>query len=161
MANIEVTVHARTSAPPAAVFNVIADPGRMPLWIKGVESAEFQPGDTFEPGGRFTMKYRYGRRVNDITMEITASDSRRVEYHTVSGPYPIEAKFNLMPSAEGTAISYTQNALADSKMASFSFKVTGWIARPMMRKQLRKDLSKLVEIVDGVPGITSNGSGSH
>ncbi|MDA1296726.1 MAG: SRPBCC family protein [Chloroflexi bacterium] len=144
MANIDVTVQAETSAPPEAVFAVLSDLAQMPSWANGVQSAQWEDGSDLRPGGRFNLKYRYSRRVSDITMEVTAVEPGvRLEYHTVEGPYPIEAKFTLAGAADGTAVTYGQKALPDSKLASIAFLLTGWIAKRMLRKQLRKDIEKL------------------
>lgn len=148
MANLQVTVEAELDEPPEKVFPFLADPEKMPLWMSGVESAEWAQGSAPVSGGRFSMRYRYARRVNDITMEITAVEpNMRFEYHTVEGSYPIEASFNVRPNNGGAFVTYTQNALSDSKMAALGFMLSAWFAKPMMRRALRKDLVKLGDAV--------------
>ncbi len=152
MANIEVTITAEIEAAPDAVFAVLTDPARMPEWANGVKSGEWVKGSTATPGSKFKMLYRYGKRSHDITMEITATElNATYQYHTIKGPYPIDAKFILTPTANGTSLSYTQNAFSDSKLATLGFVLTRWIAKPMIRRTLRKDLAKLSEAVKGGP----------
>lgn len=144
MANMAVSVREETDATPVAVCAVLTDPAKMHLWVNGVQSANWDEGSSLHPGGRFSMKYRYARRVSDITMEVTVAEAgSRFEYHTVKGPYPIEAKFTLEPLAAGTAVTYSQNAISDSKLAALGFILTGWFAKRMVRRQLRKDIEKL------------------
>ena len=147
MANIATSVQVSSSASAAALYAVLTDPAKMHLWENGVQSATWDEGSSLEPGGRFSMKYRYARRVSDITMEVTVAEAgSRFEYHTVKGPYPIEAKFTLEPLATGTAVTYSQNAKSDSKLTALGFILTGWFAPRMVRRQLRKDIEKLVAL---------------
>lgn len=150
MANLKTSVTAEVAGTPQEVFAVLSDPARMPEWVNGVQSAKWADGASLEPGGRFEMEYKYGRKTNDITMEITTVEpGRKLEYHTVEGPYPIEATFDLAGSAGSTSVTYTQNAIADSMLASIGFFLTGWFAKGMVRKNLRKDLEKLNTAVKG------------
>lgn len=148
MANIRVTVEVESEGAPDQVFAYISDPSNMPDWVNGVESASWSEGSDLQPGGKFNLDYKYRGKTSKIVMEITGSDpGRKFEYHTIEGKYPIEVTVELMPSGTGTKIAYTQNALSDSRVTSLAFIVTGWLARPMMRKSLRKDLEKMAESV--------------
>ena len=150
MANLQTSVTAEVTGGIEEVFAVLSDPARMPEWVNGVQSAKWAEGASLKPGGRFEMEYRYGRRTNDIIMEITnVEPGRKLEYHTVEGPYPIEATFDLVASGDNTSVTYSQNAIADSKLASIGFFLTGWFAKGMVRKNLRKDLEKLNAAVKG------------
>ena len=142
--DITVSVQVDVGAPPGAVYTTLTDPTVMHLWAAGVQSAHWQEGSSLQPGGQFNLKYRYARRVSDITMEITAAEpNSQFEYHTVKGPYPIEVKFTLTPIASGTFVTYSQNALADTKMTSLMFLLTGWFAKRMTRKRLKRDVERL------------------
>ncbi len=144
MSNLRTSVTVEVQGSPEKVFGVLTDPTRMPEWVNGVESAEWAPGSTLKTGGRFGMKYKYARRTHDVTMEITVvTPNTKLEYHTVEGPYPIEATFELSDVGDNTSVTYTQNAIADSKLSSIGFMLTGWFAKSMVRKNLRKDLAKL------------------
>ena len=149
MANLRASVVVEISAAPEAVFAALSDPSKMPDWISGVQSSEWEGDPAPRPGGRFKIQYRYGRRINDITMEITVAESgSRFEYHTVEGPYPIEASFILESSGNATVVTYSQNALSDSKLALIGFMLTGWFAKSIMRRTLRRDLGKLEAMVE-------------
>ncbi len=148
MATIETSVSKEITVPPLTVFAVVSDPSRMSEWINGVQSAGWEEGASLRVGARFDMKNKYGRKVHDIKMEITASEAGSLlEYRTVEGPYPIQGRFVLRPSGDGTALTYNQTAYSDSRLAAIGFYVTGWLAKPMMRRMLRKDLEKLATIL--------------
>ena len=148
MASLKAKVSVDISAGPESVFDVLADPSRMPEWVSGVQTAKWETGSGPEVGNTFRLEYKYGRKVNDIVMEVTeAQPGVLYEYRTIEGPYPINARFTMMGSASETAVTYEQTAYSDSMMASLGFFLTSWIAKPMIRKTLKKDLGKLAGLV--------------
>ncbi len=150
MTSLQASVSVDIAASSEAVYEVLTDPSRMPEWVSGVQSAEWSSGSGPEPGSTIQMSYKYGRKVNDITMEVTEADPGvRYEYRTIKGPYPINARFTIMGSATQTAVTYEQTAFSDSMLASIGFFLTSWFAKPMVRKTLRKDMAKLAALVEG------------
>lgn len=148
MPSIDASASTTISSPPEAVFLMLTNPARMAEWMNGVQSAEWEEGSGPRTGGKFDMKYKYSRKIHDIKMEITAiQPGSLLEYKTIEGPYPIQARFTLRPAGDGTAITYGQTAYSDSFLAALGFVVTSWIAKPMVRRVLRKDLEKLSAIV--------------
>ncbi len=148
MATIEASVSSYVSATPDEVFAVLTDPPRMAEWMNGVEEAAWEPGSELRRGGQFGMKYKYRNKVSDIKMElIDVKPNSELRFKTISGPYPIEAHYVLEPSETGTNITYNQTAFSDSAMAALGFYLTSWLAKPMIRKVLRKDLEKLAAII--------------
>lgn len=144
MANIHASVSSNISAAPEAVFAVLSDPARMPEWVNGVQSAGWENGSGPQAGGKFNMKYKYGRKVSDLKMEIVAVEpGLLLEYKTIEGPYPILARFTMRSSENGTTVTYTQTAYSDSKLSALGFMATSWFAKSMVRRILRKDLEKL------------------
>ncbi len=150
MTSLQADQSIEIAAAPEAVFAVITDPARMPEWINGVQSAEWEEGSGAQAGGKFDMRYKYGRKTSDIKMEVIAvSTDSSFQYKTIEGPYPIVAHFTLRPSGDGTTMTYNQTAYSDSFMAALGINLTRWIAKPMVRRMLRKDLEKLRAIVEG------------
>lgn len=153
MANLKTSVTVDIDATPEAVFALLSHPSRMVDWMKSIESAEWAEGSLLESGGKFHMKYSYARKTHDITMELTeVNPPSKLAYHTIEGPYPIEATFDLTSSGKGTSLTYTQNAISDSKLSALGFILTGWFAKSMVRRMLRKDLEKLAELVQQSDG---------
>lgn len=149
MSKIHGHVSIKILAAPESVFAVLSDPTRMSEWINGVQSAEWDGNSELRAGSRFNMSYKYGRKVADITMEILAVEPHTLlEYKTVKGPYPILARFTLRPSDDGTTVTYSQTAYSDSILSALGFAVTGWFAKSMVRRILRKDLEKLDAMID-------------
>ena len=152
MAAIKATVEEESAASADAVYEFLTDPTKFNLWVNGVREARWGEGSGPMPNGRILMKYEYRKKVNDITMEVDAAEpGRRFAYHTVDGPYPIKVNFALAPTAAGTRITFTQEALPDSMVTGFMFATLGWAFRPMVRKVLRKDLQKAAALAAGMP----------
>lgn len=148
MPKIETSVNVTVSGSPETVFAVLSDPTRMSEWMNGVESAEWEEGSDSRAGNRFKMKYKYNRKVHDITMEIIAVEpGSLLEFKTIEGPFPIQARYTLRPAADRTVLTYHQTAYSDSMLAAVGFVLTSWLAKPMVRRVLRKDLEKLSEAV--------------
>lgn len=149
MPSIDANASTTVSGSPETVFSVLTDTSRMSEWMNGVQSAEWEEGSGPQVGGKFDMKYKYSRKIHDIKMEIIAAEpGSLLEYKTVEGPYPIQARFTLRPAPDGTAISYNQTAYSDSMLSALGFVLTGWFAKSMVRRVLRKDLEKLGAIVE-------------
>lgn len=151
MATIQASMSTYISATPEEVFSVLTDPPKMAEWMNGVQSAEWEAGSEARTGGRFDMKYKYGRKTSDIKMEIVAvSPGSLYEFKTVEGPYPVAAHYTIRPTDDGTTITYNQIAYSDSILSAVGFLLTGWFAKSMVRRVLRKDLEKLGAIVEGL-----------
>lgn len=161
MATIGTTGSGLINKPVADVWNFIVDPALLHHWVKDVE-----PGGEWVDGGsagvvgsRYRVDYSYGRKINEIVFEVTASDSpRRFAVNTVSGPYPIRADYVLTPGVavdgdgdgESTEIKFEMIARSDSAFTAIMFVATGWFAGWFMKRQLNKELVDLQTAMNAV-----------
>lgn len=148
MAKITAKGSGFVDKPAADVWNVMVDPATLHHWVKDVEPGGewIDDGSENVVGSRYRVDYSYGRKINEIVFEVTASDApTRFAANTISGPYPITADYVLTPSEAGqsTHVEFEMVARSDSKFTAVMFVLTGWFAKRFMRKQLDKELADL------------------
>ena len=148
MANIVASGSGTINKPAMTVWDFLVDPATLHLWVKDVKKPGIWiDGGTPEVvGSKYRIDYEYGRKTNEIIFEVTSSEpGKKFGVNTVEGPYPITADYDLVESSDGksTDVSFTMNARSDSKFTAVMFAITGWIAKPMMRRRLGKEFVDL------------------
>ncbi len=153
MANIVASGSGTINKPAQRVWEFLVDPATLHLWVKDVSRpGSWIDGGTPEVvGSKYRIDYEYGRNTNEIIFEVTSSEpGKTFGVNTIEGPYPITADYDLVESADGrsTDVSFTMNARSDSVFIAFMFAITGWIAKPMMRRRLNKELVDLEQALE-------------
>jgi uncharacterized protein YndB with AHSA1/START domain len=146
MAHLVADSSVDISRPPEQVFAFITNPANLTKWVTGVQEAS---GGPLSAGSRYAMKYKYGGRVNDITMEVTEHEPpRRFGFKTVEGPYPIIGRYRLEPQGQGTRMAYHQDAISDGIVTGIMFGLLGFLLRGQMRKSMARDQQKLKAAIE-------------
>ncbi len=123
------------------VWFFLANPSNMPKWVSGV--LEAKSDGVAKKGSKFSVKYKYGGKTNDITFEVNDADAgKKLSYKTIKGSYPIVATITLDQQGNATKLNYHQTAMSDGKFTAFTFIALGWAIRPQVRRMLKKDLAK-------------------
>ena len=153
MAEISTTVQVQIHVTPELVFRWVTEPSNKVYWMNGVRSATWIRRQEIEmprPEDTWGMLYEYGGKESEIIMEVDVCDPRdgAFEFHTIEGPYPIRTEYLCQPSGNGTLFRMTRTAFSDSTFTSIMFKVTGFISKPMMRKQNQKELDKMKSVIE-------------
>ncbi len=153
MAEISTTVEIQIDVPRDYVFEWVIEPGNMIYWVNGVRRADWirrQEADIPRPQDTWEMLYEYGGKENEIVMEVDACDPRdgTFEFHTIEGNYPIRSEYLCQPSGNGTLFRMTRTAFSESAFTSLMFKLTGFISKPMMRKQNLAELVKMKSVIE-------------
>ena len=153
MANIVANGSGTINKPARSVWAFLVDPATLHLWVKDVNKpGNWIDGGTPEVvGSKYRIDYEYGRKTNEIIFEVTSSEpGKNFGVNTIRGPFPITADYDLVESADGqsTDISYTMDARSESKFTAVMFVITGWIAKPFMRRRLNKELQDLEQALD-------------
>ncbi len=125
----------------------------MVYWVNGVRRADWirrQEADTARPQDTWDMLYEFGGKENEIVMEVDVCDPRdgSFEYHTIEGNYPIRSQYLCQPSGSGTLFRMTRTAYSDSTFTSIMFILTGFISKPMMRKQNLAEVAKMKSVIE-------------
>ncbi len=150
MARVIADVSLDIDRPVREVFAFVANPANMPLWVSNVTEAEYEDGAKPGQGAKYRVKYEYGGKVNDITMQTTTyARYSRYAFKTIAGPYPISGVCDLAPTGGGTRYTYTQEATSDSPVTALMFSTLGFLLKFPMRNLLRKDALKLKAAIEG------------
>lgn len=155
MADMTASVEVLIERPAEEVFKWVSEPANRFQWWSGVKSSDWirkQESGSVRPEDRWEDLYEYGGKENLILMEVDTCDLREMvfEFHTVEGKYPIRCRYSCYPSDDHTLFRMTRTAIADSAFTSFMFKVTGFMSKPMMRKQCRREAEKLKVILEAM-----------
>ena len=153
MAEISTTVEVHLDVLPDQAFLWIVEPGNMVYWMNGVRRADWirrQEAEIPRPQDTWDMLYEYGGKENDIVMEVDVCDPRNgsFEFHTIEGNYPIRTQYLCQSSGNGTLFRMTRTAFSDSTFTSVMFALTGFISKPMMRKQNMGELTKMKSVIE-------------
>ena len=144
----EATIH--VDSPVDDVFQFVSDPANMSRWVEYVEEAGYPEGAEPGIGATFEVKYTYGRRISDLTMEITEFEPpTRFGYMTVKGPYPIRATYTLALEGQGTRFKYFQDAQSDSFITACMFVLLGFLLKIPTRGLLKKNAQRMKAEVEG------------
>jgi uncharacterized protein YndB with AHSA1/START domain len=150
MASIAAEVTIYVERPVDDVFEFVSDPEKMPLWVRNVAEAQYTDGAQPRAGATYDLKYTYGRRVNDITMEVTEfNPPARYAFKTIKGPYPISVTYTLDPDGRGTRFKYFQDAQSDSYITDFMFAWLGFVLKYPTRGLLRKNAERMKAAIEG------------
>lgn len=151
MASLAVEVTTYVDRPVDDVFEFVSDPANMSRWVEYVAEAGYPDGAGPGVGATYDVKYTYGRRVSDLTMEITEFEPpTRFGYMTVKGPYPIRATYTLTPEGRGTRFTYFQDAQSDSFITACMFFLLGFLLKIPTRGLLRKNAQRMKTTIEVV-----------
>jgi ligand-binding SRPBCC domain-containing protein len=123
--------------PPGDVFAVLADPLALPEWQGTSEVEQLTEGPVGE-GTRFREVHRLlGLRLESITEVVGYEPDRRFEVRVVSGPVPIDGRWELRPDAVGTHLRF------------FAEGGGPGLAAPFLRRRFRRQHARLKRVVEG------------
>ena len=153
MAEISTTVDIHLEVRPDHAFQWLIEPENLVYWMNGVRRADWirrQEAGTARPQDTWDMLYEYAGKENEIVMEVDVCDPRdgSFEFHTIEGNYPIRTQYLCQPSGNGTLFRMTRTAYSDSTFTSIMFALTGFISKPMMRKQNLAELVKMKSVIE-------------
>ena len=147
MAEMTVSVETKIDRSPDDSFTWLSDANNLNRWFGGVEQSGWlrkQEEGLPRPEDRFFTMRTYRGKEHTVVHEVDTCDMREYafEYHTVEGQMPIRARIQCLPSGDGTLCRMTLTAYSDSAVTALAFRLTGWLSRPMMRKQYANELDR-------------------
>ena len=147
MAQLTVSVETTIDRPPDEAFAWFADANNMRRWFGGVEESGWvrkQEEGLPRPDDRFFTNRTYRGKEHHVVHEVDTCDGRErvYEFHAIEGQMPIRTRIQCLPSTEGTLCRMVLTALSDSFVTGLAFRLTGWMSRPMMRKQYASELER-------------------
>lgn len=135
--------------PIQTVFDFVADIENLDRWINGVTGTKRTSQGEFDVGSTFESYYTYAGKTHSVayrTVEFEPPTRMAIEW--TSGPFPFEAVTELEPAGEGTRFTHTIDAGPNNRAVAVWFVVFGLILRPLMRRQLKRELHTLKELLE-------------
>lgn len=104
----------RIARPPAAVFAVLTDPSRLAEWQKGtVEVEQLTPGPITVGTRLREVHAAMGRRMNSVVEVSEYVPDSVFALRIVQGALPVDGRWELAPSGEGTLLTFTAEGSVD------------------------------------------------
>jgi uncharacterized protein YndB with AHSA1/START domain len=126
----------RIERPPAEVFAYLADPRNLHDWQGTAEVEQLTSGPIGE-GARFREVHRMlGRRIESVTEVVDYDPDRRFGVHVISGPFPIDGRWELEPDGAGTLLRFSAEGPGPT------------LAAPLVRRRFRGAHARLKQNVE-------------
>jgi uncharacterized protein YndB with AHSA1/START domain len=128
---IRVELETRIGRPPDEVFAYLADPANLHDWQGTAEVEQLTPGP-IAAGTRFRELHRMlGRRIESVTEIVDYQPDRRFAIRVISGPLPIDGRWDLEPDGTGTLLRFSAEGVGPA------------LAAPLARHRFRNQHARL------------------
>ena len=153
MVSLSASVELEIARPIEAVWAYVSDARNQDHWVDGMSESELVGGGEVRRGSEVRAVYTYGGGSAPVVMTVTDfRPPRRLATEAHQGPFPFSALLEL--DRRGSSATLVRNSLtagSDHIVTSFMFRVLPFIIRPMMTKQLKKELTQLKTILENTP----------
>jgi len=122
----------------------------MEQWVDGLSETELVGGDPVRNGSVVRGRYSYGGGSAPVAMTVTEfRPPRSLATDAREGPFPFTGRLELARRGpRATEVTNTLRAGSDHIFTAFMFRCLPFIVRPMMARQLRKELAQLKAILE-------------
>jgi uncharacterized protein YndB with AHSA1/START domain len=133
-------------APPARVFEVLADPRSYAYWVLGSREIRAADPEWPQPGSRFHHTVSFGFfHVRDHTEVEKADPGRFLQLKANARPFgTARVKLDLEPEGEGTRVKMTEQA--GDTLSAFLFQP---LTHLLLRRRNDYSLERLAELAEG------------
>ena len=150
MVSISTSAEIEIARPIEDVWAYVSDVRNQDAWVDGMSESELVEGEEVRRGSQIRAVYTYGGGRGPVAMTVTDfRPPRRIAIEASEGPFPFTGALDLnRRGSAATQIKNTMTAGSDHPFTSFMFRVLPFIVRPLMTKQLRKELTQLKTILE-------------
>ncbi len=150
MVNLSATAQITIERDPADVWAYVSDVRNQDHWVDGMSDSEV-PGDgPIGAGTEIRGTYSFEGRSTPLTLKITEfNEGRSLGIESSDGPFPMTGLLTLQRSDSGTIVTNAMTAGSDHIVTSIMFTLLRPLSKMMFRRQLRKELGQLKEILEG------------
>ncbi len=150
MVSLTASARVRIERPIEEVWAFASHVPNMEQWVDGMSETELIGGGEVGRGSEICGVYTYGGGSAPVLIRVTAfQPPRRMVTDAQEGPFPFVGELELVRLGGGTEVTNTLSAGSDHIVTTVMFRLLPFIVRPMMAKQLRKELGQLKAILEG------------
>ena len=145
---VDVLTEAVINRPLAEVAGFAADPDRAPSWYANIREVEWRTPKPLGVGSEIAfVAYFLGRRLAYTYRVEEWMPRSRLVMRTTHGPFPMETSYRW----EELGPAETRMSLRNAGMPKGFSKLAGPFMAAAMRRENRKDLRRLKEILEAGP----------
>ena len=135
------------AAPPATVFEFVADFTTMPTWYSAVQRVE-RRGSTTGLGARYDVHRQLPGGAARNVVEVTSYESgREVTFTSLSGPTPFVYRYLVEPGTEATRLTL-EGTISGAGLTGVAGLVTP-LAERLFQRGMRDNLGVLRKVLEG------------
>ena len=151
MVSLRASARVQIERPIEEVWAFASHVPNMEQWVDGMSETELVGGGEVGRGSEIRGVYTYGGGGSaPVLMKVTEfRPRRRMVTDAQEGPFPFVGELELVRRGDGTEVTNTLSAGSDHVVTTLMFRLLPFIVRPMMAKQLRKELGQLKAILEG------------
>ncbi len=150
MVSLTASARVQIERPIEEVWAFASHVPNMEQWVDGMSETELIGAGEVGRGSELRGVYTYGGGSAPVLMRVTEfQPPRRMVTDAQEGPFPFVGELELVRRDGGTEVTNTLSAGSDHIVTTLMFRLLPFIVRPMMAKQLRKELGQLKAILEG------------
>lgn len=149
MVSLSTSASVTIERDPADVWAYVSDVRNQDHWVDGMSDSELLGDGPIGTGSEIRGTYTFEGRSAPLTLKITAfREGSSLGIESSDGPFPMTGLLTLQGSGSGTTVTNAMTAGSDHIVTSIMFTVLRPLSKMMFRRQLRKELGQLKEILE-------------
>lgn len=153
MASLSASVELQIERSIEDVWAYVSDVRNQDHWVDGMSESQLVGGGEVRRGSQIRGVYSYGGGTAPVTMTVAEFRAPRIiAIETSDGPFPFTGTLQLdRRGSSATLVRNSMTAGSDHIFTTIMFRFLPFITRPLMTKQLRKELTQLKAILEDSP----------
>lgn len=149
MVSLNASATVLIDRPLEGVWAFVSDITNQDLWVDGMSETELVGGGELRRGSEIRGVYTYSGGSAPIVMTVVElRPPHRLVTNASEGPFPFVAELSLRRRRGATEVVNQLTAGSDHLATSFMFRFLPFIFRPIMARQLRKELTQLRALLE-------------
>lgn len=145
MGMVDVVTQIEIRRPRGVVAAYAGNPDNAPDWYANIKAVNWETAPPLVPGSRVAFRAQFLGKALDYVYQFTELDpGKKLVMRTAQGPFPMQTTYTWADAGSGSTHMTLRNT---GNPAGFS-AVASVVMAPMMRRAMRKDLTKLKALLE-------------
>ncbi|MDQ0618690.1 SRPBCC family protein [Arthrobacter globiformis] len=142
---VDVATEIEIRRPRDVVSAYAGNPDNAPDWYSNIKGVNWETAPPLVQGSKVAFRAQFMGKALDYVYEFTELDpGRKLVMRTAQGPFPMQTTYTWADAGNGSTHMTLRNT---GTPAGFS-AVASLVIAPMMRRAMRKDLTKLKALLE-------------